>query len=277
MIKSISCKTEENWLEISLEYLADLGVVVIRDVLSDSFIEDAKRELYSVQAQIRLEIGEFRLNRAGELGVCRLPLHYSDFFLNFLETPELLKVLDSTVSNTAILHLQNGFILPSEDVSVRKQQPIFQQSFHMDFPRVLNGYLASINAFFALDEFTERNGCTVVLPGSHQRVSKPSLRYMLEASVPLLCEAGSMIIFDSTLWHAAGHNSSGDDRVAINHQFVRSFFKQQIDCTKAIDKSRVLGLPARTQQLLGHYSQPPGSLDEYYVESDRRSYKAGQG
>ena len=38
-----------------------------------------------------------------------------------------------------------------------------------------------------------------------------------------------MLVFDSTLWHAAGQNVSGRDRLAINQQFTRSYVKQQVD------------------------------------------------
>jgi ectoine hydroxylase-related dioxygenase (phytanoyl-CoA dioxygenase family) len=40
---------------------------------------------------------------------------------------------------------------------------------------------------------------------------------------------GAPLVFDSTLRHAPGANMSGADRLAIDHQFTRSFFKQQID------------------------------------------------
>lgn len=91
------------------------------------------------------------------------------------------------------------------------------------------------------------------------------------------CPAGSMIVFDSTLWHAAGINTSGKDRLAINHQFTRSYFKQQIDYVRALGDDLVSSLPPRTQQLLGYYTRIPTRLDEYYRPSSERLYRAGQG
>ncbi|HYL18353.1 MAG TPA: phytanoyl-CoA dioxygenase family protein, partial [Burkholderiales bacterium] len=91
------------------------------------------------------------------------------------------------------------------------------------------------------------------------------------------CAAGSMIVFDSTLWHAAGQNVSGADRLAINHQFTRSFIKQQIDYVRAMDEVQLLALPARSQQLLGYYTRVVTSLDEYYRPEAERLYRKGQG
>jgi ectoine hydroxylase-related dioxygenase (phytanoyl-CoA dioxygenase family) len=86
-----------------------------------------------------------------------------------------------------------------------------------------------------------------------------------------------MLVFDSTLFHAAGPNTSGADRLAINHQFTRSWIKQQIDYVRAIGDERVLAQPARTQQLLGWYTRVVSSLDEYYQPAEKRLYRSGQG
>ena len=71
------------------------------------------------------------------------------------------------------------------------------------------------------------------------------------AAVPVECPAGSALVFDSTLWHAAGANVSGADRLAINHQFTRSYLKQQIDYVRAVGEDAVAkfveGLPGRVR------------------------------
>lgn len=142
---------------------------------------------------------------------------------------------------------------------------------------MLNGYLASINVLFAIDAFSVSNGATWVIPGSHQRPDRPPADEVAARARPVECDAGSMIVFDSTLWHAAGANTSGRDRLAINHQFTRSFIKQQIDYVRALGDDVVSRQPPRTQQVLGWYTRVVSSLDEYYQPEDRRLYRRGQG
>ena len=149
--------------------------------------------------------------------------------------------------------------------------------FHRDFPRYLNGYFASINVFFALSPFTRENGGTLLVPASHQKSVPPSEEELKANAVSVECGAGSMFIFDSTLYHAAGENHSGKDRFGINHQFTRSFFKQQIDYVRALGDEVLLAQKPRTQQLLGWYTRLPSSLDEYYRSPDERLYRKGQG
>ena len=266
--------TAPDWLEQALRSLDTTGCAVVTGVLSPAFVEECRAALYRAQAAILSDIGRERLERARELGVLRLMMKYEPFFLRFLELPEMLAVIDRTVSPTAIMHLQNGFILPS--FAAAEQPRVFQNSYHQDFPRLLNGYLASINVFFAIDQFTTRNGATWVVPGTHQQ-AKPSDAVFESSAIPLECPAGSMIVFDSTLWHAAGPNSSGHDRLAINHQFTRSYIKQQIDYVRALGVAEVQGQPDRTQQMLGWYTRVVTSLDEYYQPPESRRYRAGQG
>ena len=272
---AVNCKTNPNWLRTTLEAIRCSGYMVVEGVLDHAFCEATRTAIYAVRELIVNDVGKTRLKQAGELGVLRLMLKYHPHFFSLLEIPEMLAIVDQTVSDTAILHLQNGLRLPSFPKS---QVPsVFQNRFHMDFPRVLGGPLVSISMLFAIDAFTEENGGTLVVPGAHQKVPAPSLEYLQAHSIPVECPAGSMIVFDSTLWHAAGANVSGNDRLGINQQFTRSWIKQQIDYVRALGDEVVLAQNPRTQQLLGWYTRVVTSLDEYYRPSDQRLYRSGQG
>jgi ectoine hydroxylase-related dioxygenase (phytanoyl-CoA dioxygenase family) len=263
------------WGDRVLESVRANGFAIVESVLSSGSVDELRGRMYAVRERILADVGHERLARAGELGVLRLMMKYDERFMDVLRMPEVLEVVDRTVSETAILHLQNGFILPSFEASA--QPEMFQNSYHQDFPRVLGGYLASINLFFAIDAFTTANGATWVVPRSHQHEAPPSLADRTSRGIPLECPAGTMIVFDSTLWHAAGRNISGRDRLAINHQFTRSWIKQQVDYVRALGDGVVTSQPPRTQQLLGWYTRVVTSLDEYYRPTDERLYRQGQG
>jgi ectoine hydroxylase-related dioxygenase (phytanoyl-CoA dioxygenase family) len=265
----------QSWTSTVLEGLQCLGCAVVEGVVNDELLQATREGLRQAQRGIEAEIGRERLERAGELGVVRLPMRFAPVFFRFLELPEVLAVVDRTVSDTAILHLQNGLVLPPLDGST--PEGLFQLSFHMDFRRVLNGYLCSINTLFAIDAFTADNGGTLVVPGSHQKTQAPDARFLRENAVAVECPAGSMLVFDSTLWHAAGRNLSGRDRLGLNQQFTRSYFKQQIDYVRALGDDVVLAQPPRTQQLLGWYTRVVMNLDSFYQPADQRLYRAGQG
>jgi len=267
-------KKNKNWLESVLLNLQNTGFCVLNNVMDPTWLNETEQRMYQVKEKILHDVGKEKLSRAGELGVLRLMMKYDPFFLRFLETPEILSIVDHTVSETAILHLQNGFLNPTVSGEVSH---LFQFRFHRDFPRFLNGYLASINILVAVSEFTVDNGATLVIPASHQKSIHPNVQYQENNAIPVECPAGSLIIFDSTLLHAAGKNISGKDRIGINLQFTRSYIKQQIDYVRALGEEVVMKHQPRTQQLLGYYTRVVTSLQEYYLPEAERIYRGGQG
>ena len=266
-IARVSSKNRDR-LTAVLDALRSGGCAVLEEVFDATTLAGIREGLHAGLAFVRERVGEAALRRAGELGVVRAPMLASDAFFRLLETPELLEIVDAALSPAAILHLQNGFVLPP---ATPGDEVRFQRQFHRDFPRVLNGFVCSINTLIAVDEFTAGNGATLVIPGSHQTHDPPDT----SAAIPVECAAGSVVVFDSTLWHAAGRNATAQDRCAVNQQFTHSFFKQQLDYVRVLGEERILRQPPRTQQLLGWYTRVPESLEQYYREE--RVYRSGQG
>jgi ectoine hydroxylase-related dioxygenase (phytanoyl-CoA dioxygenase family) len=265
----------DGWLEETVTNVRYLGYGVVEGVLEPSLLEETRAAMYAPQDRIQADVGEDRLGSAGELGVLRLTLAYNPYFVRLLELDPILAVVDATVSETAILHLQHGLILPS--LPEGEAPDIFQLNFHRDFPRVLNDWLMSINTFLAIDEFRPDNGAILVVHASHQIEDRPSHKFLEDNAMPVECPLGSIIVFDSMLWHAAGENVSGEDRLAINQQFTRSYVKQQVDSVRALGDEFVLSPREGTQHPRGWCTRVVTSLDEYYRPPEERLYRSGQG
>jgi len=272
---TVNCKKDKEWLSRSMQALRTDGCAIIEGVLEPDFVRLTEEHMYGVQNKIWQTLGKEKLDQAGELGVLRIMPKFDGFFLKYLEIPEVLQLVDAVLSPTAVLQVQQGSILPSFPKG--QAPPVFQNLFHMDFPRYLNGYLAAFNIFFAITRFTKENGGTLLVPGTHQKPDRPSDDYLKANAVSVECESGSMFLFDSTLYHAAGENSSGKDRLGINHEFIRSYMKQQIDYVRALGDATILAQKPRTQQLLGWYTRIPASLEDYYKPEEHRLYRRGQG
>ena len=128
-----------------------------------------------------------------------------------------------------------------------------------------------------LDDFTEANGATYMLTGSHTAPARPADDEFFARAERAVAPAGSIVMFDSNLWHAAGANSTGESRRALTLAFTRPFLKQQLDYSRAVGWDRVKTLPPGLQQVLGYNARVPSSLDEWYQPPDDRFYKRDQG
>ena len=138
------------WLEEALTALRVAGCAVVEDVLDGDLLAALRDGLEIAYQGVLREVGRERLERAGEVGVARLPMRFAPVFYRLLEVSAVVQVIDATVSPTAVLHLQNGLVLPPLDRA--RHADLFQLNYHMDFRRVLNGYLCSVNTLFAVDD-----------------------------------------------------------------------------------------------------------------------------
>ena len=166
---------DPDWLPNVLEALRHLGGAVVTDVLSPQLLGRIRAGMYRAQGRLFEEIGAARLARAGEAGVMRVMLRHDPVFAELLELPQLLAVVDATVSDTAILHLQNGFILPPYAGDAGRL-PELASTWTS---RVTwTGYIASVNAMLAVDPSPPPTARTLVVPGTHQRTPVRPQSYM---------------------------------------------------------------------------------------------------
>ena len=78
---------------------------------------------------------------------------------------------------------------------------------------------------WALTDFTEANGATRIVPGSHREES-PTYGGDY-ASVPAEMAKGSVLIWDGALWHGGGANVTDARRTGIAMNYCAGFIRQQ--------------------------------------------------
>jgi len=99
------------------------------------------------------------------------------------------------------------------------------QSLHVDFERDGLGW-TMVGFIFMVDEFRTDNGATRFVPGSHLwPAAPPDLLNDLTSNCPgqvLACgPAGSMIVFNGSVWHGHTMNRSGEPRRSIQGAYIR--------------------------------------------------------
>jgi hypothetical protein len=113
------------------------------------------------------------------------------------------------------------------------------QDLHVDFERDNHGW-TMVGFIFMVDEFRNDNGATRFVPGSHLWADVPhDLLGNRKADYPgqvLACgPAGSMIVFNGSVWHGHTVNRSDEPRRSIQGAYIRREAQSGID------------LPARMQ------------------------------
>jgi ectoine hydroxylase-related dioxygenase (phytanoyl-CoA dioxygenase family) len=245
------------------------GYAVVERVLSDAEVAEFSCRLDGVWQQQCDEYGEAALRQTGEWGVCRALLQYDFAFAPFVRHPLTMSVLARTVGETAILHLINGIIAFPQQLSN-------QTVFHRDFAKPFRSdQLLSVNAFWLLDDFSATTGATWFVPHSHHLSFTPSDAYMARFAEQIQAPRGSVVVFDSRVYHCGGANTSLQPRRAINLQYTRPFIKQQINLAELL-RGRV-DRDSPLAQTLGMWAIPPADVRTFRLPPAQRTYRGGQG
>ena len=191
-------------------------------------------------------------------------------FLEFLEHVSVQAPLDQFFQGPYILNTFGGLLNLPNDASyvsrVHRDQRTFSGDLHL-----------MVQLLVMLDDFTEENGATYFLNGSHRSAERPADDLFFRDAVRAVGDAGSIVMFDSNLWHAAGVNRSANPRRALTLNFTRPFVKQQLDYPRALGYDRAQSLTPALRQLLGYNARVPASLDDWYQPLERRLYQREQG
>jgi len=148
-------------------------------------------------------------------------------------------------------------------------------NFHRDVRTYSGDFKLMLNMLVMVDEFTELNGATKVVPGSHTVEARPSDAELEARAVRATGPAGSIVLFDSNLWHSAAPNLSQRARVALTPTFTRAFVKQQLDYPRMLGED--FPKTDKMRQLLGYRARVPANLAEWYQPAERRMYYKDQG
>jgi ectoine hydroxylase-related dioxygenase (phytanoyl-CoA dioxygenase family) len=118
-----------------------------------------------------------------------------------------------------------------------------------------------VNSMWAFDDFTEANGATRIIPGSHRR---PTAEVPQGATtVPLEMPAGSVVFYPGTVLHGGGANHTDRTRLGVILEFCSAWIRPQENHLLGVPRSVVRELPERLQELLGYNVFPPflGNVD----------------
>lgn len=117
----------------------------------------------------------------------------------------------------------------------------------------------SLQVAIILEDQSLKNGCTLVVPGSHLRDCYADQASLVDAK-PLESKAGDIVFWDSRLWHAAAANSTDQSRWSVIGTFGRWWVKQNYDIPRALPNEIFKQLTDSEKAIMGFCSIPP--LDE---------------
>jgi ectoine hydroxylase-related dioxygenase (phytanoyl-CoA dioxygenase family) len=200
------------------------GYVVLKNFVPPETlaeVRDRVEELYAAEgenagSEFRLEPGSRRLANLVDKGA---------IFEKLIAMPEVLELVRHVLGENFKL---SSFNARSANPYSNEAQPL-----HCDAAALPdeNGYWVC-NTIWLLDDFTEQNGATRMIPGSQNWRKLPNAE-MADLIAPhpqevlLLAPAGSVVVMNTHGWHGGTANRTSGHRRALHGFFCRSDKPQQ--------------------------------------------------
>lgn len=113
-----------------------------------------------------------------------------------------------------------------------------------------NGREGRVQIMVAISDFTEENGGTLVIPGSHKWDDER--QPLISEAISTTMRAGSALIFLGSVYHAGGENRTKDEfRTGLTMALDASCVRQEENMYLALSADLVASYPEEIQRLLG--------------------------
>jgi hypothetical protein len=209
------------------------------------------------------------INEAGD-NTAHHTLGRRDSLDEFLDTLPLTPYLEAYFSGGPyVLHAFNP-------VGGAPHAKIYLHKIHRDARTFFPGFNFMLNMLVLLDDFRPENGATQFLEGSHRLRDRPDEAYFDRHQRTLVAPGGTIVLFNSYLWHRGGFNATTRSRVALTLSFSPPFVKPQLDYARMLGPSYAAAVKPQTRQLLGYDAMTPVSLQEWYQPAATRLFKSNQ-
>ena len=236
-----------------LSALAADGAVIVRDFLSPDLLARLRDELDAVAATRGPGTVADHERTQTFWGVnttrfTRLPFR-SPAALEVVTHPQFLAVADAVL----LPNCTNYWMNTAQAIFIGPGEPA--QTLHRDgsnWPHVnrWNGPEITVSCMLAIDDFTEDNGATITVPGSHlwEKFETPGDGF---ATVPAVMPAGSGLLYSGKVLHGGGANQTDAVRRAMHVSYVVSWLTPEEALPLSVPWEVVRDQPEKVQQLFG--------------------------
>lgn len=241
------------------------GYAIVRDVLSPDVVRRLRADLETAIEREKAFHGGKDYVDYGMVLVCCM---YGRSFVDVLGDPAVMDVSEHVLGEGCIVYAYTSSSMPPRGTN-------YSHRIHVDCPRRIPGYETNAGVMMLLDDFTEQNGATWILPGSQTRAAAPAEEEFFANAKRVVAPAGSLVYLHPLVWHSGGKNETDQWRHSATLNMCRPYMKQRLDIPKIMAKSGVdlTGASEKAMQKMGFYAQVPESLEEYYLPREKRKFR----
>jgi ectoine hydroxylase-related dioxygenase (phytanoyl-CoA dioxygenase family) len=221
------------------------GYCVVEGVLDRDTVARIRRELATLFATTPYGRDDFEGHRTRRI------------YSLFAKT----RVLDDLATHPLVLDVLDRVLGPAQlsaPTAIEIGPGEVAQGLHPDdaiYPLARPHAELVVNVMWPFDDFTEANGATRIVPGSHRWVDE--LPGPDAGTISVCMPAGSVLMYRGSLWHGGGANSTSRERIGVVMHYAAAWLRPVENHVLAVPREVVATLSPKLQELLGYNVCPP--------------------
>jgi len=240
--------------------IAEVGYTVVENAIEPDLVDALNDDLLRLERELGVRPARNDFEGTHTIRIYNLLVHGA-LYERIPVHPNVLPVVERVLDPGCLISsLSSISIDPGET-----PQPI-----HADDQLIPLGkpHVATVcNTMWALTDFTEENGATRIIPGTHLADSSPDY-FATYDSIPAEMPKGSVLVWHGSLWHGGGANRSGERRVGIAMNYCAGYIRQQENQQLGLSRETVDRFEPRLRQLVGYsvYNMLIGHINKHSPE-----------
>jgi ectoine hydroxylase-related dioxygenase (phytanoyl-CoA dioxygenase family) len=240
----------------ALQAIDDDGYTILENVIAPDQVDGLNEALLRIEAEHGIVPSDNSFEGGRTVRIYNLLAH-GEPFGRIPVHPDVLPVVEGVLdAGCLVSSLSSISIGPGEAA-----QPIHADDQVIPLPKPHPATVC--NTMWALTDFTEDNGATRVIPGSHRWDHSPDYGRAYD-SIPAEMPRGSVLVWHGSLWHGGGPNRTEARRVGIAMNYCAGWIRQQENQQLGLDRALVARFPPRLRELVGYgvYQGLIGHIDK---------------
>lgn len=226
------------------EEIAEHGYTILPEAIEADLLDEILDELARLEVDLGISEASNDFEGRSTRRIYNLLAH-GEVFTRIPVHPAVLPVVERVLDRGCLVSsLSSIDIGPGET-----PQPIHADDQLIPLPKPHPPLVC--NTMWALTDFTEANGATRIIPGSHLRDHSPNPLEHYD-SVAAEMPRGSVLVWDGALWHGGGANTTEERRVGIAMNYCAGFIRQQENQQLGVPRHVARTFDARLRQLVGY-------------------------
>ena len=239
-----------------VERIAAQGYTIVPDAIETDLLDQLLEDLERLEVELGIVPARNDFEGSQTVRIYNLLAHGAAFEAVPVH-PNVLPVVEGVLDPGCLVSSLSSIAICAGETP----QPVHADDQLMPIPKPHPPTVC--NTMWALTDFTEANGATRILPGTHLADSSPVYGQHYD-SIAAEMPRGSVLVWHGSLWHGGGANTTAERRVGLAMNYCAGYIRQQENQQLGIPREVAAGFSPRLQQLCGYgvYQGLIGHIDK---------------